>query len=192
MNFDQPNNEVIKTPEVKIKKGVNFVFEQNPKLAKIGTELQYSKYLETVFPASKIKDIKKFSEFTHFGTKEAAEHRVKTKSEWNIENFKNKFGNKVTNLLKNNSLFVRLIKNKEYHYPVVINLKNIKEKKDEYSYFTKQLIEDKEAGYDGYKYENELEDKGSTSYVVFEPEQIHILGLNQDVEKFKEFVSSND
>ena len=136
MNFDQPNNEVIKTPEVKIKKGVNFVFEQNPKLAKIGTELQYSKYLETVFPESKIKDIvyhgskikniKKFSEFTHFGTKEAAEHRVKTKSEWNIENFKNKFGNKVTNLLKNNSLFVRLIKNKEYHYPVVINLKNIR------------------------------------------------------------------
>lgn len=32
MNFEKPRNEIIKTPEFKIKEGVDFVFEQNPEL----------------------------------------------------------------------------------------------------------------------------------------------------------------
>ncbi len=40
-----------------IKKGVDFVFEQNPELLKIGTKEQYSNYIDTIFPGSKIKDI---------------------------------------------------------------------------------------------------------------------------------------
>jgi len=40
-----------------IKPGVDFVFEQNPELEKIGDKQQYSKYLETVFPESKVKEI---------------------------------------------------------------------------------------------------------------------------------------
>jgi len=39
------------------KKDVDFVFEQNPDLARIGTKEQYEKYLETIFPGSKIKEI---------------------------------------------------------------------------------------------------------------------------------------
>jgi len=46
MNFDQPiKKEVLVNPESKIKEGVDFVFEQNPELKKIGTEEQYSEYL---------------------------------------------------------------------------------------------------------------------------------------------------
>jgi hypothetical protein len=41
----------------KVKEGVDFVFEQNPELASIGTQEQYSEYLDTIFPDSKIKDI---------------------------------------------------------------------------------------------------------------------------------------
>ena len=41
----------------KILKGVDFVFEQNPNLSSIGTPEQYSEYLETIFPDSKVKDI---------------------------------------------------------------------------------------------------------------------------------------
>lgn len=41
----------------KIKEGVNFVFEQNPELSQIGTKEQYSEYLDTIFPESKVKDI---------------------------------------------------------------------------------------------------------------------------------------
>ncbi len=63
MNFDQPKNietpniENIKTPENKIKEGVDFVFEQNPELAQVGSKEKYSEYLDTIFPESKVKDI---------------------------------------------------------------------------------------------------------------------------------------
>ncbi len=40
-----------------IREGVDFVFEQNPELVQIGTKEQYSEYLDTIFPESKIKDI---------------------------------------------------------------------------------------------------------------------------------------
>jgi len=38
MNFEQPKNEIIKTPEIKIKEGVDFVFEQNPELVNTAYE----------------------------------------------------------------------------------------------------------------------------------------------------------
>jgi hypothetical protein len=53
----------------RVKEGVNFVFEQNPELFSIGTTQQYSQYLDTIFPDSKVKDIvyhgtnKKFDRF---------------------------------------------------------------------------------------------------------------------------------
>ncbi len=40
-----------------IKEGVDFVFEQNPELEKAGTKEQYSEYLDTIFPESKIRNI---------------------------------------------------------------------------------------------------------------------------------------
>jgi hypothetical protein len=40
-----------------IKKGVEELFNSNPELSTIGTQEQYSQYLDTVFPNSKIKDI---------------------------------------------------------------------------------------------------------------------------------------
>ncbi|ETB64166.1 TPA: hypothetical protein DIC38_00390 [Candidatus Nomurabacteria bacterium] len=43
--------------EEEIKEGIDFVFEQNSELEKIGTKEQYSKYLDTIFPDSKVTDI---------------------------------------------------------------------------------------------------------------------------------------
>ena len=40
-----------------VKPGVVELFEQNPELANIGTQEQYSQYLDQVFPDSKVKDI---------------------------------------------------------------------------------------------------------------------------------------
>lgn len=63
MSFNKPTNlenntqENIINPENKIKEGVDFVFEQNPELAQIGTKEQYSEYLGNIFPESKIKNI---------------------------------------------------------------------------------------------------------------------------------------
>lgn len=38
-------------------KDIKYVFEQNPELKEIGSKIQYFKYLKTVFPESKVKDI---------------------------------------------------------------------------------------------------------------------------------------
>jgi hypothetical protein len=46
-----------KEKKSQIKEGVDFVFEQNPELADIGTPEQYGAYLDTIFPESKVKDI---------------------------------------------------------------------------------------------------------------------------------------
>jgi hypothetical protein len=40
-----------------IKPGVEKLFDSNPELASIGTQEQYSQYLDTIFPESKLKDI---------------------------------------------------------------------------------------------------------------------------------------
>ena len=53
-----PGVEVEEKPQgVDTKKGVNFVFEQSPELAQIGTPEQYSQYLDTIFPDSKVAEI---------------------------------------------------------------------------------------------------------------------------------------
>jgi hypothetical protein len=41
----------------KVKDGIDFVFEQNPELVSIGTKQQYSEYLDTIFPQSKVREI---------------------------------------------------------------------------------------------------------------------------------------
>jgi predicted nuclease of predicted toxin-antitoxin system len=53
------NREFAEVPieKPKLKEGVDFVFEQNPELAKIGTKEQYSEYLDTIFPDTMVKDV---------------------------------------------------------------------------------------------------------------------------------------
>ena len=50
--ISQPANQLTKTKE-----GVQKVFEDNPELATIGNAQEYSEYLDSVFPNSKVKDI---------------------------------------------------------------------------------------------------------------------------------------
>ena len=47
----------VKPSSTKVKKGVASIFEQTPELSNIGTEGEYSAYLDTVFPNSKVKSI---------------------------------------------------------------------------------------------------------------------------------------
>jgi len=50
-------NEPLFSPAEEVKPGVSELFESNPELASIGTPEQYSQYLDTIFPDSKVKDI---------------------------------------------------------------------------------------------------------------------------------------
>ena len=65
-NFNQFINENVSN---NIKSGVEFVYKRQPELTNIGTPEQYSRYLGSIFPNSKVKGIfyhgspNKFSEF---------------------------------------------------------------------------------------------------------------------------------
>jgi hypothetical protein len=48
---------IIPKPSTNAKEGVSELFDSTPELASIGTPQQYSAYLDTIFPDSKVKDI---------------------------------------------------------------------------------------------------------------------------------------
>ena len=178
----------------------------------------YSQYLDTIFPDSKVKDIvyhgsdskkEKFSitgAGTHFGTLKAAkERRNKTiiPVVLNIDNpvlFKDILADDVLKaadkFLKENGEYLENGYRNEESGLLVYLYNQGKIDSDTlwdtlYSSRNTMLqILQNALNSNGYRYINEVEDKGSTSYVVFEPEQIHILGSKQDIEGFKDFVEN--
>lgn len=180
MNFDRPNNETIKTPEVKIKEGVNFVFEQNPELMQIGTKEQYSEYLNAMFPDSKVKNI------------------VYHESPNKIKNFRDSMFGTYFSYSPIQGVYGGAINS------VLLNVKFplIKPKPEDNT--EEKVIYDKEyrsynnpsfspEGYPIYKYDASIESstvtKEGVQIKVRNPEQIHILGSEEDITKFKEFIS---
>jgi len=197
-----------------VRKGVDFVFEQNPELEKIGTKEQYSEYLDTIFPKSKIKDIvyhgsgnKNIEGFipgkidigVHFGTLNAAKYRGEKLKSYkiypnllNIQKIKelpelNMWTPEIVfNYLLNEGL-VRKEDEKDFN-----NLYNKNSENDYrnngldkmYEYLQNKL----EA--DSIKYINNFEDKNSVSYIVFNPNNIYTLGSVKDVENFKKFTKN--
>lgn len=53
----EPQYETMPGMETYVKEGVKNIFESNPELASIGTQEEYSQYLDTVFPDSQVQDI---------------------------------------------------------------------------------------------------------------------------------------
>lgn len=206
MNFDQPKNEIINTPENKIKEGVDFVFEQNPELSKIGTEQQYSQYLETIFPDSEVKDI------VYHGTSSKFEEEKfdKSKLGTSTSNVTNKLGfyfvpeKLVANIFIKGRRFKWKDGKIEVNNPInakvystLINI--INPETIEGDIFQKAAEEntlpplklDGDSLIITPQTKNILPEFSVTNYVVFESEQIHILGSEKDIEKFKEFVSES-
>jgi predicted NAD-dependent protein-ADP-ribosyltransferase YbiA (DUF1768 family) len=190
-----------------VKPGVEELFNTNPELANIGTQEEYSQYLDSVFPNSQVKDIvyhgspNKFDKFKigdigyHFGTKQAAKDR--------IENVENPI---IYNVILNINNIAK-ISDTGTHKPDYIaeelyNKGLFKKYPDlKYDIMDSQIVHEDKIGYDlirenlevdGLMYINEYEDKGSESFIVFEPEQIHILGNKQDIEGFKKFTEKPD
>ena len=177
--------------------GIDYVFSQSPELASIGSKAQYLQYLSTIFKNSKVKEIvyhgtlpeNRFEKFDkqkgtnlsgeyggiHFGDLTAAIERP-TKIV-RIENFLAGDEEDLSNFKPN-------------IIPVILNVSNIKRVEEGKNWgqgdWSKLISKEKEAN--AFVYDNKIENKGNDSYVVFEPDQIHILGSKQDIEGFKEFV----
>lgn len=154
----------------------------------------YSQYLDTIFPDSKVKDI------VYHGTNAFIESFDKNKIASNTLNYgfygKGFYFNETKNDLIN--WWKTLYKKEPNIVTAIINTKNpykeasnvIEEKtklgnKQETEQFTNNLLQE---NYDAVLPQIPKEE-GSNEYVVFEPEQIHILGSKQDIEGFKEFAT---
>ena len=210
-------------PIIKVKEGVDFVFQQNPELSKIGTQQQYSQYLATIFPDSKVKDVvyhhssQKIENFnksflgketgspdTQLGfffaeNKKDIPNMVSEKN----EQLKKLGSSKVLDFSIQNNVLIN-IKNPEYHYgfieEAVSNLlgreANIlaKTARDDYKEARLKL---ENSGKDSLVYGLSTDyDDGDHNvnhgYVILEPENIHVLGSKNDLNKFKEFVNNKE
>jgi len=162
------------------------VFNDYPELAAIGTPEQYSSYLNTIFPNSVVKmilnhrspnkfdkfDKSKISQtnarrfyFSPFNTGRYGKHLVK--AILNITNLAKPMDDKfIDDLIKSHPEYIEG-KNKWFNLSANVYLNA-----DKY-------------GFDGvFAYEGTNDDE----YSVYEPEQIHILGSQEDIEGFKKFV----
>jgi hypothetical protein len=156
--------------------GIDFVFSQSPELASIGSKAQYLQYLSTIFKTSKVKDI-----VYHFSnTKIDKPDKEKFSLSANINRRKGFFGiNKNVNPGNN-------FANVEGTIPhaMLFNMKN----PDSGDFSVLPPIVAKDETRDSAI----IKQRGNINYyVVFEPEQIHILSSKSDIEKFKEFISNN-
>jgi len=199
-----------------LKEGINFVFENNPELAKIGSKEEYSKYLKSIFPESKLKDIlyhgsskNDISNFipgkleigVHFGTLDAAKHRGKKSESYKIYTA-------LVNISKMKELPDLYVFNQHNVFNYLLREGIVNEKEREYmnNLYNKNPVNNyrdnggdamfeylqNRMDADSLKYINELEDKGSISYIIFNPNNIHILGSNADMISFKQFVAKEN
>tara|TARA_R110000822_G_scaffold152112_5_gene291319 strand:- start:11646 stop:19385 length:7740 start_codon:yes stop_codon:yes gene_type:complete len=150
-----------------VKEGVSEVFKDNPKLDNIGTEQQYSEYLDSVFPDSKVKDI------AYHGTKgyDGSGKEVPKFEKFDKSLIGKKNGLRSDDMAKGfyfgsykiaDRVGTRIL-------PVILNIE------EENNTTVRRNTRD-------------FDTKGDV-FVVFEPEQIHILGSKQDIQGFKEFTS---
>jgi len=165
--------EYLERKNIPIKTGVEEVFNSNLELASIGTQEQYSKYLDSIFPDSKVKDV------VYHGTQSKDKfNKFERKSELygfyftSYEDYSKQYGNNISSI-------INLVNPKTYD--------SIDKK--EYSKIANLVSKDEFNEYDGINIKNFL---GTNEIVVFEPEQIHILGSKQDIEGFKDFKNKLD
>ena len=227
--FKPDNNDINTKYSIEnenIKSGVEEVFNENPELANIGTIEQYSQYLDTIFPDSKVKDIvyhgtdTKFDNFSkdfigskekgalaygfNFGGQQARVYtgnfgRGKKVLLSNLVSLQNplilkgegKYATASYPNFKENNFLIDILKKNGYDVTQWQYYKNSDNGKI-FDYVTQKVgLKNftnilKKEGYDGVL--SITQSKENPEIVVFEPEQIHILGGKQDIEGFKDFV----
>jgi hypothetical protein len=169
--------EKVAPTQQNIKTGVPEVFEESSELSKIGTEEQYSQYLDTVFPDSKLKEI------VYHATSEVFE-------EFKVGEYSQSIFFAPTReeaWTQKGSIMVSAILNSTN--PLIIkNDKFPAESEDSFdasvTLYTKDYVENLDGDLQqGGEYFQEIS--------VDNPGQIHILGSKEDIQGFTEFVKTN-
>ena len=221
-NILEDTNNQTSMLDTSVKEDVQELFDSNLELATIGTSKQYSQYLDTIFPDSKVKDIVYHGTNTKFDTfikdykganavsesgkkdvlfyftnnKKFAESYAKEHPANNdyyyIQDILAERNETVDNISKETYEFFKrqglnkdkidsiINSYKEVLVPAILNLQN-----PTYEYAQPGVNQDGVINLD-----NKEPQYGDTPlYGVIEPEQIHILGNQQDIEGFKNFVT---
>jgi len=189
------NKDVIDSFKRKME-AIDGVFKDSPELTNIGTKAQYMQYLSTIFKTSKVKDIvyhgsiynnKKFKDSTR-----VTGHYFSTTPKEALQHAQRQLQNPDDAVL----------------YNILLNIKNPKviTKPIDYEDLDTEAKIYKEDTVFGTDYDSLIAEKVeeyNTTYktpestwlekqiVVFEPEQIHILGGKQDIENFAKFVNNS-
>jgi len=169
-----------------LKNGVEELFDSTPELANVGTPEQYSQYLDTIFPDSKVKDI--------------VYHGSKSKNEVLNNGFDK---SKVRKDKESGKSLFEFTTSKIYAeqqgsvIPVLLNetSNNIQEQAilsngAKAIVYDDHFIVDNTISKGDIQFgisKKEMQERG-IYHTVFEPEQIHILGNKQNIEGFENFI----
>ena len=174
-----------------VREGIKEVFNSTPELSKIGTQQQYSQYLDTIFPNSKVKEIvyrglnPKYETTTLFkeGKNENGEGIYFTTN----KEYALRYGDKLTAVI----LDIKNPKKTEYDSSKLSD-------KDEVTRMKAIASFQENIGFQ--KAENNKEFDGiegrdikgtNDEIAVFDKFQIYLLGSEKDIKGFKEFIKSD-
>lgn len=179
---------IIEDTNIPIKKGIDEIFETYPELAEIGSKQQYSSYLDSIFPDSILSGI-----YTN-------------NADVKIEKFDKKYIGGTDGGERGLGFYFKPIEHKSSFYAeayghitnyALLNVKdNIEGTTDNMGLTYGASIEQIRKNFnnsliDGVFSKAFMGDE-IFEQVVFEPEQIHILGSQEDIEGFKNWVQRDD
>ncbi len=177
------NDDSGKIEQPTIKEGVDFVFEKTPELKKIGSQEKYSEYLDTIFPESKVGNI-----VYHSSPNKIEKFRESMFGVYfSYSPLKYTFGDNIHSVLINTKNPLLL--------PEREDRTEVKEVYDrDYRAYNKPTSITSE-GVQIYKHDASVERSSVTEegvqIRVRTPEQIHILGSQQDMEEFRKFIENH-
>lgn len=159
-------------------RGIDFVFEQNPEIEKIGTKQQYGEYIGSLFPNSTFKEV------VYHGSPS------NTIEKFNEDRREGHVGIYFSRSLDGAKNYARSWDGTEKVYPVILDVKNSKTldgkqySSEEYNKI--QMIKEKPIDCDAIFYDNAggINDE----IAVFNADQVHILGNGRDIEGFKAWI----
>ena len=189
--IDQENQKNLEQDYYTNKPGVQELFKSNPELANIGTPEEYSQYLDTIFPDSKVKDIvyhhsdTKITEFKkEFPEGYAAQKGVSPKAKFFLRKpLKEEFLSKRPYVRQ---YLINIIN------PNIMPVDTDRSVKRD-SGIKEGIQEALDNNQDGAIFDNIWDNRTwSDVLVVFEPSQIHTLGSKQDIAGFKRFLGRTE
>ncbi len=176
----KPKNINEKIPS-EYEKSIQEVFTLCPELEKIGSGEEYGKYLETIFPESKVKDVVYHGTGTSLFGEAGKGFKKKM---WDVTYFTKdyQYANKFAKRSGANFGTEGIL------YPAVLNIATPINLETVASWHIEKIIDKLQSG------ENDSvigieQGENVESIGVYSPEQIHILGSKSDIEAFKEFVT---